>query len=426
LNRAQWAQLVAAAVAAALAAWWFATQTEWVEITTPVPLRGEAARKPYYAALLLLRRLGYQVVERPNLQQWPPAGATLLLTSGHWSMFPGRAAALGRWVEQGGHLVLPRWRIDDDEDEEGSPGEMRWLPMQSQDKPRQKKGEPPPRNDDPAPDEPAASAPAPARASLQLPRPGARCRLLHERDTRPAAFGEPARWRICSGYSFQTLKPRGAEALWALDGPQGAEVLRVAHGRGDVTVLAGGALPLHGEALTQGDNGVALLAALGPPPRGTVVWLVAEETRPALLAWLWRQAWIVIVLGGLALAAALWRGGTRFGPLAARPPLGRRSLGEQIRGTAEFIWHRGPAALHAAQVRALDEQARRRVRGYHALDRGAKAQALSRATGLPADALGRALDGRIKRPRQAWPPVLALLEEARRRLAADANKPANP
>ena len=88
------------------------------------------------------------------------------------------------------------------------------------------------------------------------------------------------------------------------------------------------------------------------------------------------------------------------------------------RGTAEFVWHRGAGALHAAQLRALDEVARRRVRGYDKLERSAKADALSRATGLEAAALGRALDTRINRPRHAWPATLALLETARRRLAA--------
>jgi hypothetical protein len=58
------------------------------------------------------------------------------------------------------------------------------------------------------------------------------------------------------------------------------------------------------------------------------------------------------------------------------------------------------------------------VRGYDKLDRSAKAAALARVTGLEAEALGRALDTRVNRPRHAWPATLALLETARRRIAA--------
>src|SRR6185503_10625564 len=104
----------------------------------------------------------------------------------------------------------------------------------------------------------------------------------------------------------------------------------------------------------------------------------------------------------------LWRGGVRFGPLAAPAPTARRSLAEQIRGTGRFALHHGGSeALHAASVRALDEAARRRVAGYAALPAKARTDA---------DALAAAVyNPRARRPHDVRN-TIALLETARRRL----------
>jgi hypothetical protein len=91
---------------------------------------------------------------------------------------------------------------------------------------------------------------------------------------------------------------------------------------------------------------------------------------------------------------------------------------EQVTGTARFLWRHGPLALQAAQVRALDETARLHVMRYDELERGARASAIAKLTGLDAAALGLALDRSIPRRRIDLPPVLELLETARRRLAA--------
>jgi hypothetical protein len=84
-----------------------------------------------------------------------------------------------------------------------------------------------------------------------------------------------------------------------------------------------------------------------------------------MLALLWRYGAPVVTLALTLLALVLWRGGVRFGPLAAAPEAARRSLVEQIRGTGQFILrHGGGISFHAASVRALDEAAGRRVPLY--------------------------------------------------------------
>jgi hypothetical protein len=168
-------------------------------------------------------------------------------------------------------------------------------------------------------------------------------------------------------------------------------------------------------ALLKGDNALIAVAAL-QAHAGAQVWLVSGRGSAPLLAWLWSHARTVLLTGALALALWLWRASTRFGPIVAPPPLARRSMGEQIAGTAAFLWRRSPAALHAVQVRALDEAAALRVRGYARLDRVDRASAIAQATGLEAAGLNRALSPAAVKGAHGLARVLALLETARRRL----------
>ncbi|MED5619720.1 DUF4350 domain-containing protein [Ideonella sp. BN130291] len=410
------------------AAYGLFTQTEWVETEVPLPPRGEAARNRGYAAMQLLRSVGAEVVRRDNLEQLPPPGATLVLMSGQWSLFPGRDERLRDWVAGGGHLALPRWLLRDEQS-------LRWLPLKEVDRPKPPRAAPAsaPQGDkaddeeDEDEDEGSPATPSEAASSsgrrltpVSEPRP---CETQREPDTVQASFDDSREFSACRAFAPGLLAAtKGAAIQWSLDGRQGPESMRVAMGRGSVTVYGSDAF-LTNRALLEGDNALILLAGLGLPGRGTQVWFVIDETRPALPVWVWQQAGVVVILAAAALAAALWRSGMRFGPLAAPSQRGRRSMAEQIHGTAQFLARRQPAALHAAQLRALDEAAQRLLRGWAHDGRSARALALARATGLAADELARAMDPSIPRPRTAWPPALALLEEARRRLLARQRPP---
>ena len=141
------------------------------------------------------------------------------------------------------------------------------------------------------------------------------------------------------------------------------------------------------------------------------------------MPWLWHQAWAALLLGLLALALALWRAGVRFGPLAPSAPSHRRSMAEQVRGTARFLHMHGPKALHTAQLRALHASAARQLPRYSQLDALRRTAGIARATGLDARALERAQDDKARNP-AVLAADLELLETARRRL--DAREPAAP
>jgi hypothetical protein len=396
--------LIAAALGTAA---WVASCTEWVDVDVRTPPRGEAAKNDLYATQQLLRRLGAHVATPSELAQLPPPRATLMLSSWHWDLFPERAQRLKAWVEGGGHLVLYASNLDHEQ-------LKGWLPIKRQAPPRlrppETSGDAPDDEDDDEDAELAPPAPTVRRA-----RPA--CQDAVEPDSVPAAYPDgERRFKLC-GLSYAstrwTLHTRSTP-LWLLQGPGGPLVLRTALGQGQVTVILPWGL-LDNQRVLEGDDGLVAIAALQVRP-GAQVWFVTEEARPPLLSWLWREAWVVVLLGGAALALALWRGARRFGPLVATPAPGRRSMAEQITGTAQFLRREGPEALLDAQIRALEMAARNHVRHYDTLDRSQRAAAIAKATGQDATALALALDQRLARRRVDLPATLELLETARRLL----------
>jgi hypothetical protein len=375
-----------------------ASLTEWTEIEVPLPQSGEAADNRLYAVQSLLRKLGATVVKRQDLDALPGAGAHLVLTSRHWSLLPGRSQRLREWVEQGGHLMIPGFMADGDQLED-------WLPVKSI--PVRKTED----EDEDEPERKSTSSPKPADKN------GDRCREISEPEA-PAADGAAPgrRFRICSPVPRDFYRAASGEAAWSLNGPNGAEIMRAALGRGTVTVIGGWWLLTSNRPALQADHAPILAAALQVRP-GREIWFVTEEKREALLLWTWHQGWPAVLLGLLALGAALWRAAVRFGPLSVVAAPHRRSMSEQVRGTAHFLQLQGPDALHTAQLRALDECARRKLRTDAEQDAAARNQLIARLTGLDAFTLTQA-----QKPGPRKLLLLArdleVLETARRRLDA--------
>ncbi|HEX6706755.1 MAG TPA: DUF4350 domain-containing protein [Albitalea sp.] len=360
--------IVALAVLACMA--WVVQNTEWVDRTVDVPPRGEALTDPHYAVKQLLRHLAVPVVS-PTGDGWlPPPTATLVLGRWHGDLFPQRDEALRRWVEGGGHLVL----------HDGPPRRWRaWAPIEA----IHPKG---------------SGAASPACVELTEPA-----------DLTPA-YGERHGMRACIG--DRAFLRSAAPTEWSLDAPAGPQALRIAVGRGKVTALRGW---MHGRLL-ENDHALAWVAALHLQP-GTEVWFVDIGQRMPLLRQVWHSGAAAVLLGAIGLALALWRGAVRFGPPAPAAPLARRSVAEQIRDTANFIFASGGAALHRAQLRALEQAARRHVVDHDRLDRRGRAAAIARLAALDAEALSSAMAPSLRRSRRELAATLTLLETAVRRLA---------
>ena len=121
-----------------------------------------------------------------------------------------------------------------------------------------------------------------------------------------------------------------------------------------------------------------------------------------------------------AVALSLWRLMVRFGPREAEPPQARRSMGEQVRGTGQFIAGSDTRALHAATRKAFEDAARKRVEGWNELDDSARIAALAASLQPPNFLDQAALLASLNIGGGATPAqiltAIAVLEQARRAL----------
>ena len=147
---------------------------------------------------------------------------------------------------------------------------------------------------------------------------------------------------------------------------------------------------------------------------------------PSLTALVWKTGAPVVVIFSIWVALTLWRGGVRFGPLAPRAELVRRSLAEQIRGTGHFALRIGDGdALHMATLRALSRAAQRRIPGFLTLDTDARAAAIARVTSADAASLTAAITAVDLRRVQDLRNAVALLETTRRELLLRTPRPSH-
>ena len=368
-----WAGSIATVVAFGV---WIANNTHWVDVRLPAPLKGEALRNPFYAVQKLADRLGARTSWRREMML-PPANGVLVLSAWNWGVAANRRQQVEQWVQSGGRLVVDSTLVGGEDAFEEWSGIVRDY-----------------RDDG---------------AWLKTPKD---CRSLRENiSSAQTPAVEAAHYDLCDVVPFTHLSTRKNPG-WTLRDESGIQAMRVAVGSGSVTVV--NASPFRYREVFEGDHG-AVFAAAAQLHRGDHVVFLSEDDYPSLLALVWNYGAPVVVLGGLAIALLLWRGAVRVGPLAAAPPAARRSLAEQIRGTSRFLMrHGGAESLHAAAVRALDEAAESRVRGYRRSTAQERAATLARLTGFDAGALTTAIHHPNMRRSNELRRTIALLEAARR------------
>ncbi len=444
MNSSAWPVRLFVGAALALLLGFLVHKLSWVEIEVSTPRTGAAA-KPYYTLRQVAQATGTSVVERTMLEPLPPPGATLLLESRFWDLFPERDDALHRWVDGGGQLVVLQREIPEHR--------LAWVPPtylhHAVSKPhRHADGAASAASDnddaddtDDDQDDPDAKKSAPVARPRVASRLGPLfgrqeepvCETLLEAPGSRAAF-EPGRaYSRCLRPSVRpgcvdpTLRrhPR-ATPSWELGSVERPYAMRVAVGRGSVTAVAE-CLPLDNDAVLLGDHALIDAAVLGLRP-GATLWIVDDEAGEPLPAWLWRHARAPLLLALAATLLALWRLMVRFGPREAPPGPARRSMGEQVRGTGQFIADTDPQALHAATRRAFDDAAATRIEGWAALDDEARAAAVAALLAphhpLDAAALLAALGAFPRTTPAQWLAAIDILEQARRALLRSAA--ANP
>ena len=411
-----------------LLAGWIVMHTRWVEVEVPDDPRGLAATDRRYSLRRVVEGVGATLEIRSSMEPLPPAGAILVLESGLWNIFPDRDARLKAWVENGGHLVLQAaWRGDSD---------LRWVPLSFvQPRPHPVPGVAKPaapaasdadadRDDDedvPAARRPPDDADHRKRQLARLfdpRRPYAYCADFAEAEPPAQPAFEPGRvYRGC-GYTGRLRALDHVAPTWMLASAKETLAIRVPVGRGSVTGVSP-TLVTDNHGLLQDDNALIAAAVLQLAP-GRAVWIVEDEKREPLLGWIWHEARTPSLLALAAIALALWRLMVRFGPREAQAPRARRSMGEQVRGTGQFLAGTDPRALHTATREAFDRVARTRVEDWDALDDAARVEALAafvaHALAIDRPVLLRSMNIGASATSAQILAATATLEEARRAL----------
>jgi len=456
-------------VLCAAVAWWVSGRLEKATVTKWRPASGEAASDPYYGLKQVASQIGLDLLVVDTLGTLPPARSTLVIDTPFWRLLPEHEAAVRAWVEAGGHLVLdvtyrddalPEWtalrrsraprsdHIDQpadpseedaaeanaetgSADEDADDGVEEAIPPGSTGSAdRSDEADPTAEGDDEDMVD-DAEADADADHPGTVPTCPVVVHALTAGSTGDGAAGDgnagggaaidPPELRLCGTWpGLGVLKVTGrGDSGWRLEAPWGAVARRVELGDGSVTVLLS-SQPLGTRPATLGAH-LRTLAAVQQWHPGATVWVLSGEERPPLWLWLWQQAGGVLLCLAAALALLTWRRTARFGPLLPAPDIARRSLGDQLRGTARFLSRaRSPALLRAA-TEALRRDARRLLPGANQLDDTALWTAIARATRTDAAALQRActlVTDHRRIPARPMADALMLIEHTRRALHA--------
>ena len=358
---------------------WIAMHTYWGETTIWTPMKGEAARNPYYSLELLATNLGIRSREIASLRDLPP-DAVVLVNDLHDDFLHQSIESLESWVDAGGRLIITGSLLRSSAALQSWSGVLR------------------------AHRDVASKPPLPAYLAFEQ-----NCAPM----TVQVASGAPrAPLTVCARAAEFCFTSRH-EPTWSLSDAQGIQVLRVDIGSGELTVIGPYGI-LSNRNLLLGDHAEVLIAAAGLERRDTLLILRPPRPEP-LLALLWRWAAPAIVFLAGAMVLLILRHLPRFGPpLPVEVPV-RRSLAEQIRANARFAWRtRRLEPLRRAVKRALEEEAQRQIAGFRTLDLRRRADSLAVGTGIDTAAINAALKDDAGGNVHEHQAAITLLEACRR------------
>jgi hypothetical protein len=391
-------RVVACLVAVGLVAW-LGSQMSFKEIKVPVPLQGEAARNPFYAAIRLSEELGAEATWERVFTQ-PPDEAVIFLSSWNWTLSKTRRERLEHWVEAGGRLIVDGSMIGGFEEFE------RWSGVGEANE------EIADEEDGGVEEEEVVDGDGDFLAQFREQM----CTRLVE-DVSGRAFS------VC-GIDHSRSLTSARKLLWALRDDRKIHALRTSVGRGSVTVI--NAVPFRFRGFLEGDH-PTLFVRMVQLRRGDSIVFLSEGDHDSLLRLLWRFGAPALLLLAGFVALSLWRAGARFGPPIPATMIARRSLAEQIRGTGQFaLRFGGGRALHAAALRALRDAAVQRFPNYDQMASETRVAAIAKACGTSADELGPAMNFSGARNSHELYDAIAVLESARRRLLSTRPKHGKP
>ena len=373
-----------------LLGWWFTSNFGFTTEREYVGYSGSARTNPFYAAGLLLERMGKQVSQRGTLSslEGVPADAVVVLPPTRGDMNPALVRELLAWVEAGGRLILgvetpyakdpllkalgvrARWSEDDEEEgeQDGGDEEERIDPV-----------------------------------------------TLPDGRTLQARLSDSiVLTRVAEGAEYQCPAPAPED---------GEQIMQIERGHGRVIVITTLA-PFRNQALDELDHAALLWAFT--QDAGQQVVLIRRIEALSLFAWLTQHA-----LAALAALAALgllwlWHVVPRFGPLRPAEAANRRSLLEHLRAIGRFQADAQQLGRLVREVRADAQAVFARLAPLAAtLEGPARLREASRLTGLRPRELLQAFEGPVS-TRNEFSNAVRTLAAFRRRLVLRTRRDSTP
>jgi len=360
-----------------LGAAWFVEQYERVPTIRWEGPGKEAVRDPYLALERYLERMGrplQRVGNALSLDALPPGGALLLDRARRIHLNPRRADQVLDWVARGGYLVVAAETPSVDDPILKRLGVV-WR-------------RPPEPNEPPTAESPAEAGQCPAPPGPEAATPDTLA-VRWPGGERPLALdiedwaGEPGLW------------PGTRAPVWQAEpvpGQSGAILLHYAHGQGQITVLTDFTF-FNNWRIGDDDHAELLWALLRQYAPAGPVRLAARLQVPTLWEWLVDSAWMVLVSGGLWIAAWLWAIVPRFGGVVPVADPERRDLGGHLAAVGRAVWREGGLGHWVDVLRQeVKETLLRRHPQLAALPKAGRIEALARIGGLPPDRVAELLE----------------------------------
>lgn len=285
--------LAAFGVVIGVLAWWFTQHYGFTKERVRVGYSGEARANPYFAARLLLERLGMRVQEKAQLGKAGalPEGGTVLLAAWRSELDPPAAHALLEWVKRGGHLVVG---VEDELDRDALLAAVR------------------------------------VRAHWPRDEEGQR-----RQQSRPERVALPDGRTLAANLEpSPILVPADPAGIWRHDSRDGARILVIGWGSGRITLLST-LRPFGNPGIGQLDHAELLWYVVGHAKSRDLL-LVRHLETASLPRWLLEHAPLALAALGVLLVLWLWRVVPRFGPLRPGAVPDRRSVLEHIRAVGGF------------------------------------------------------------------------------------------
>lgn len=358
-------------------AWWFTQNYGFTTERVWVGYSGEARVNPYYAARLLLERLGFKVTQKAELRTVGalPPDATVILAANRADLDPATTRTLLGWVERdGGHLVIGvEYRLPHDVLLQQINVDASWK--------------------------------KPGDALHQRPSPGI--------DRIPMPDGSELRADLLPSPVLRDLD-EDADA-WRFVSRGGIRILQFGWGEGQITVFST-LRPFTNREIGRLDHAELLAQIVDDADAPGEVFLIRHLEAPSLSGWLARHAPAALVVLGVFLLLWLWRVVPRFGPLAPSPAPDRKSLLEHVRALGRFYSDQRRTAQLLQWLRTdcleLFERAAPLAQG---LDNAARLREAARLTRLRPRDLAQAFSAQADTPTE-FSNAVRTLARFRRRL----------